>query len=231
VDRYLQSHSETAEQVTADAIRRRELRAAFAVRATEPIPAHLNLANLIEARLVRRPRMSWYAAATLLLMTFALGVAGGWWWSNRLPGTIDAIAREAVISYRVYAMDTHRPVELWAPQQEDLAHWVSTRLNRSITIPTLRPLGYQLLGGRLVASPDGAAALSIYEGDNGKRLAVYLRPVSTAHSTPIETLDRDDLDGCVWIDAGIGYSVIADEGYPTLLALSTYIRQELMRRG
>jgi anti-sigma factor RsiW len=227
VDRYLRSHPEAAERVTADAIQRRELRAVFAARAAEPIPAQLSLTGLIEARLMRRSRISWHVAAALLVVSLALGVAGGWWWADRLPSSIDTIALEAAASYRVYAIDQHRPVEIWAPQKEDLARWVSARLNRSVIVPTLRPLGYQLLGGRLVASPGGAAALFVYEGDNGKRLVIYLRPVSAAHSTPIEALDRDDLDGCVWIDTGIGYSVIADESYQTLLTLATYIRKEI----
>ena len=70
--------------------------------------------------------------------------------------------QEAAASYAVYASDKRRPVELWAVQRDDLVRWLSNRLNRPIAPPDLSVAGYQLLGGRLVATGHGPAALFIY---------------------------------------------------------------------
>ena len=45
----------------------------------------------------------------------------------------------------------------------------------------------------------------------------YLRPMSAPGTTPIEPVDIGDLDGCAWIDRGVGYTVIAAEPYERLL--------------
>jgi anti-sigma factor RsiW len=229
VDRYLQAHADSAERVASYIAQRKELRAAFAASGSEPVPPRLNLARLVEARLMQRHRPWWAAAAVALAL--GLGSAGGWWAGSRPLTGIDALAQEAAASYVVYAVDEHRPVEMWAAQREDLTRWVSHRLNRPIAPPDLSASGYKLLGGRLVASPHGAAALFVYENSSGRRLTLYIRPMSSGETTPIEPIDIGDMDGCAWIEWGVGYSLIAAETYDRLLELSRYVRQEVRSLG
>jgi anti-sigma factor RsiW len=229
VDRYLQAHPDVAERVAAYIAQRQALRAAFAALGSEPLPPQLNLARLVEARLVRRHK-PWRSIAAVAL-ALALGGAAGWWAGSRPPTGIDALAREAGASYAVYAADKHRPVEIRAAQREDLTRWVSNRLNRPVAAPDLSALGYELLGGRLVASTHGAAALFMYENANGRRLILYIRPMSAGETTPIAPIDIGDMDGCAWIERGVGYSLIAAETYDRLLELSRYVRQEVRSLG
>lgn len=229
VERYLQAHPDTAQRVAVDSAQRQELRAAFADRVLEPIPPRLNLGRLVEARLTRR-HAPWRAAAAVVV-ALGLGGTGGWWAGSRPPTGIDALAGEAAASYSVFAADKHRPVEIWAAQREDLARWVSNRLNRPVTAPDLAGSGYDLLGGRLVASQHGAAALFVYQNAHGGRLIVYVRPMSSGQMTPIEPIDTASADGCAWIDRGVGYSLIADESYDKLVELSRQVRQEMRSRG
>ena len=102
--------------------------------------------------------------------------------------------------HAVYAADKHRPVEIGAAQREYLTRWVSSRLNRSVAAPELSTRGYKLVGGRLVASPHGAAALFVYEDASGKRLILYIRPMSAGETTLIEPIDVGDMDGYAWIE-------------------------------
>jgi anti-sigma factor RsiW len=225
VERYLQVQPETAERVAAYVAQRQELRAALSAGAREPIPPQLNLARLVEERL-RRRRAPWRAVAAVLL-ALGLGAGGGWLAGRRPPGGIAALAQEAAASYGVYLSDRRRPVEVWATQRDDLARWLSNRLNRPVSPPDLSNAGYALLGGRLVASPSGPAALFVYENARGTRLSIYVRPMSSFQTTPIEMTDANELDGCAWIESGVGYSVMAAEPYEKLLSLSRQIRQEL----
>jgi anti-sigma factor RsiW len=229
VDRYLRNHPDVAASIAIDISQRNALREAFGAYAVSPTPPHLNLTRLVEERL-RRRRASWRAAAAVLL-AFGVGAGGGIWFGSRpLTGT-GALAEEAAISYGVYAVDAHRPVEISADQRTVMTRWLSNRLNRQVAPPDLAAAGYELLGGRLVASPRGAAALFVYENAHHKRLIIYVRPMAESGETStIQAVDVDDLDGCTWIEQGIGYSLIANEDYAHILELSRHVRQELASR-
>jgi anti-sigma factor RsiW len=107
-----------------------------------------------------------------------------------------------------------------------LTRWLTTRLNRPVTPPDLSSLKYQLLGGRLVATPHGPAALFMYESPRGARLAIYVRPISSEQTTSIEQTDGNEVDGCTWIERGVGYSLVAAEPYDKLEELARLARQE-----
>ena len=174
----------------------------------------------------RRPL--WRAAAAIALALLA-GAAGGWLLGARPPTGIAALAQEAGVSYAVYAADRQHPVELAATERHIMAAWFSDRLNRPVTPPNLTAVGYRLLGGRLVATRHGPAALFGYEKERGTRLIVYGRPMKKVKTTPIELIDIgdvEDLDACAWIERGVGYTVVAAEPYERLLELSKHVRQQ-----
>lgn len=230
VEVYLRDNPEAAEQVAIDCAQRAALRAALAGIAAQPIPPRLDLTRLVEPRLPRR-HASWRIAAAVML-ALGLGAGGGWWAGRRQPTGIDALAREAAMNYTVYAMDRRHPVEMTGAHREELAHWLSARLDHRVTPPDLSSAGYQLMGGRLSASPHGAAALFVYQDAAGRRLIVYARPMQGGRATtPIRAIDAGKLDGCAWIEQGIGYSLVAAGTYPQLLELSRHVRQQLALRG
>jgi anti-sigma factor RsiW len=91
--------------------------------------------------------------------------------------------------------------------------------------------GYRFLGGRLVATDRGPAALFMYEDERGGRLAVFMRPMARANATAIEPVEAGPVDGCAWIERGIGYTVVAAEPYERLLDLSRQVRQQVQAQG
>lgn len=229
VDRYLRNHPEVAASITTDISQRNALREGFRAYAASPTPPHLNLIRLVEERL-RRRRAPWRVAATILL-AFAVGVGGGLWFGNRPLTGVGALAEEAAISYVVYAVDEHRPVEIPADQRNVMTRWLSNRLNRRVAPPDLSSAGYELLGGRLAASSHGAAALFVYQNAQRKRLIIYVRPMAEEHeTTAIKAVDINELDACAWIEQGIGYSLVANEDYAHLMELSQDVRQEVASR-
>jgi anti-sigma factor RsiW len=223
VERYLHAHPEVFRRFKAYVAQRDDLREAFSGQLGEPLASSLNLETLIEERLTWR-RAPWPAVATVAL-ALLVGGAGGWLLAMRPQNDIAALASEAAASYAVYAVDEHRPVELWAAQQGDLTRWVSNRLNRLVAPPDLVGAGYQLLGGRLVPTAHGPAAMFMYERRLGGRLMLFVRPMTVVRNTPIKQVDIGAIDGCAWIDRGVGYTVVAAEPYARLLELSGHVRQ------
>ena len=232
VARYLERNPVAAERAAAYAAQIERLRAAFAPRAAEPIPPALNLSRLVEERLAER-RAPWRAAAGVVLAV-GVGAAGGWMLGaatapRQLSG-IAALEHEAVANHLVYAADRRHPIELGAAERDDLAQWVSSRLKHPVTPPDLSVLRYRFIGGRLVATAHGAAALFMYDNDRGTRLSIFVRPMRNDETTPILVLDIGDVDGCAWVEHGIGYTLIADEPYKELERLSEYVRIQIASR-
>jgi anti-sigma factor RsiW len=229
VERYLQAHPAAAQRAAVYREQREGLRAAFANRAAEPLPSSLNLGRLVEERLFRR-RRPWLAGLAVAV-ALGVGATGGWLAGERPSAGIDALAQEAGVSYAVYASDQQRPVEIGAAQRDNLSRWLSSRLNRPVAPPDLSMIGYRLLGGRLVATAHGPAGLFIYEDSRLTRLGIFVRPMTSGQTEPIQTVDIGDLDGCAWIDRGVGYIVIAAESYQRLLEISQHVKQQAQAPG
>ena len=224
VESFLREAPETATRVTEYIAQRQALRATLGTIAAEPLPPSLNLARLLEERLTYR-RFPWFATAAAVLALLVGGASG--WLLKPQPTGLQALVQEAGASYAVFVPDVNRPVELWADQKALLTRWISRRLDRPIVPPDLSAQGYHLLGGRLLASPHGAAALFVYANDRKTRLTLYVRPMKDGVSTtPIRQVDASSGDGCAWVERGIGYMVMAAEPYDELLRLSDEVRKQ-----
>ncbi len=228
VHRYLQEQPDVAHRVTAWRDQREALRAAFSSVAAEPIPPRLGLERLLQERLAQR-RLPWRAAASVLL-AFALGGAGGWFLHGGEPppaAAITLMAQQAVANHVVYTADRRRPTELGAQQRDDLARWVSTRLNHQVAPPDLSADGYSYMGGRLAATSDGPAGLFMYDSPQGARLTVFVLPLNAEASMPIQQVDFEQVDGFAWIEKGIGYTVVGKLPPSELRRVAELVRQQL----
>jgi anti-sigma factor RsiW len=214
--RYLQDHPDVARRVTAWRAQRDALQAAFAPVAAEPIPPRLGLERLVQARLGRR--LPWRAAAAVLL-AFGLGGASGWFLHGGQEPTaaLTLLAQQAVANHVVYTADLRRPTELGALQRDDLSRWVSNRLNHKVAPPDLSADGFNYIGGRLAATPDGPAGLFMYDGPQGVRLTVFVLPLHAAPSLPIQHIDFAHVDGCA-------YTVVGKLPLPELRRLAEIVR-------
>jgi anti-sigma factor RsiW len=229
VSRYLQDHPDVARRVAAWREQRDALRAAFASVAAEPIPSRLQLDRLIRHHLTRRA-VVWRTAATALL-AFGLGGAAGWFLHNGPeppgPAAITLLAQQAVSNHVVYTADRRRPTELGAQQRDDLARWVSNRLNHQVAPPDLSADGFSYMGGRLAATPDGPAGLFMYDGPQSVRLTVFVLPLKAVGEMPIQRVDFAHVDGCAWVDKGIGYTVVGKLPPSELRRIAEQVRQQL----
>jgi len=227
VQHYLQEHPDVARRVAAWRAQRDALRSAFASVADEPIPPRLSLERLVQERLGQR-WFGWRAAATVVL-ALGLGGSGGWFLHGGLQppaSTVTLLAQQAVANHVVYTADLRRPTELGAQQRDDLARWVSNRLHHQVAPPDLGADGYSYMGGRLAATPDGPAGMFMYDGPKGVRLTVFVLPLSTAAALPIQPIDVAHVDGCAWIDKGIGYTVVAGLPPTELRRIAEQVRQQ-----
>jgi anti-sigma factor RsiW len=143
-----------------------------------------------------------------------------------------ALERQALASHAVYSADRQHPIEVSATEQDHLRQWLSFRLKRSFDLPNLTGLGYRLLGGRLLATEGGStAALLMYEDARDHRISVLLRPMSPNLQAPRFDMTRGAVNGCGWIENGLGYGLVGAISDAELDRIADQIRTKAQIAG
>jgi anti-sigma factor RsiW len=192
------------------------------------LPPELNLSRIIESHRQRRSP-AWWAIAAMLLV--CIGGAGGWVLRGEVPGSpglsgLTALAQDAAYSYNVYAPDRVRPVEIRASDSAQLVQWASNRLHQPVKVPDLATAGYRLMGGRVVATSHGPAAMFMYDNDHGERLVVLTRPMATDQGAPMTPQTSGDVAGFAWADGGMGYSLVGQSPTEALRPIANEVRRQ-----
>jgi anti-sigma factor RsiW len=159
-------------------------------------------------------RLSLAAAAVLL---FVAGAGAGHYGSLLFAQpeiqltSIEALPRQAQSAFLVYASEVRHPVEVGADQEPHLATWLGKRLNiADLKVPSLKTLGFQLVGGRLLPVNGTPGALFMYEDASGKRITVLVGRNKLNTTTSFRFANAGTLDTFYWIDGDIGYAVTGE---------------------
>ncbi len=230
VQDHLDRHPRAARQVQDLRAQRQALRGLFAGVADEPVPERLDLRRIVAGRRPPARRASHWRIAAALVLTTCLGAGGGWWArsaSGEAGAGIASLAHEADETYAVYGVDPTRPVEIPAEHREVLDRWVAQRLQRPVPIPDLRRSGFRFVGGRLVATGHGPAALFIYDGANDTRIALLAREMAVDRDTPVMSKNAGAFGGYSWADKGLGYSLVGSDGARDLHPLADEARRQV----
>ena len=220
IEVWLASHPEDAERLRAYAEQNTLLRSFYNPVLEEPVPAKL---------LAVRPRAWWgYAAAAGI---FALGIGLGWFVRGVFitPQVVPVpLARQAAIAHVVYSPEVRHPVEVTADEEEHLVRWLSKRLGTALKAPKLAPLGYELVGGRLLSGPQGPVAHFMYQDARGQRLTLY---VSRQRGEPRDTAFRFSQEERVsvfyWVDGNFGYALSGEVRRDQLLKVADVVYKQL----
>lgn len=211
----LDRHPEAAARVAAWRAQKAALRALCGAASREDGPR--DTGGEPAFIVVRRPTPWWQRAGlaacwlaagaglALALGPLAPRLTGGAWGGlgGRPPASF---AERADIAYAVYTPERRHPVEVAASDEEHLINWLSKRLNRPLSVPSLQEYGYSLVGGRLLPGEAGPAAQFMYENTSGARLTLYVTGIARD-----ETAFRLFRDGnrrtFYWINDGMGYAL------------------------
>ena len=216
IDAHLRAHPDDAARVDAWREQNRQLRALFDPVLEEAVPPSLRRATAPPAANGAWQRHAMQAAAAVVLLV--AGGTGGWLLrggngGDSMPASASPIslARNAAIAHAVYTPEVRHPVEVGADQEAHLVQWLSKRLGSKLQPPVLSPLGYQLMGGRLLPGDgDGPVAQFMYEDGAGKRLTLYVaKERSGEQETAFRYAQEKDLGVFYWIDGQLGYALSA----------------------
>ncbi|ACL57706.1 anti-sigma factor family protein [Methylobacterium nodulans] len=213
VQAMLADRPDLAQRLAAYQATQAALRARLQFKAEEPIPARLRVGGIAAAQ--RDTRKSRMLAAAVACLWLSLGGVIGWVANDLLGPNVPpglglrwaAMAREAIDAHRTFAVEVVHPVEVKASDQAHLAQWVAKRLGRSVLIPDLTPVGFHLVGGRILPAGQNIAAQFMFEEDKGTRLTVYVR-TGEFGGGDVSFMRQGDVQTFYWVDDGCGYAVV-----------------------
>jgi anti-sigma factor RsiW len=204
VEAWLAAHPEDAERVAAYGSLAQQWRAAYEPVLSEPMPREL-AAVLLARPPSRLPRRAAIVAG--------LGVVALAAWVLFRPEHVPSAAaaemvRRAAVAHAIYAAEVEHPVETRPGAKAQLLAWLSERLNMKVDAPDLGAVGLWFIGGRLLPGDKAAAALLMYEGQNGQRVTLYWGPeFRQARETGVQFARREPPRVYYWLDEECGYAV------------------------
>jgi len=220
MEAWLRAHPEDAERVRAYAEQNALLRTLYNSILEEPVPAAL---LAVRSSVWRR-----YAAAAAI---FAFGIGFGWLIRGEVivPQMIPvSLARQAATAHIVYAPEVRHPVEVTASEESHLVGWLSKRLGTTLKAPKLAPLGYELVGGRLLSGPQGPVAHFMYQDGRGQRLTLYVsRQKGEPRDTAFRFSQEDRVSVFYWVDGNFGYALSGEIKKEQLLQVAEVVYKQL----
>lgn len=191
----------------------------------EAVPARLTAA-------ATQRSLPWMAIAAGLCC-LAVGAAAGWYAHEELVPRqlivqVPPVYREAAAAHIVYTKEVRHPVEVTADQHEHLVTWLSKRLGTKLKVPNLSDAGYDLVGGRLLPSPDGYGAQFMFQDAKGKRLTLYVCNEKKANTdTAFRYAQEGQVGVFYWIDGSFGYALSGEMEREKLLAVADNVYKQL----
>ncbi|TAN02556.1 MAG: anti-sigma factor [Rhodanobacteraceae bacterium] len=154
-----------------------------------------------------RARLAW---AAVLVLTLGVGGIAGW----QMRG-IDAPARpppmaDAVQAYRLFAMSRHVPLDVTQQRPGELQAWLDKYFPDAASLPDLAASGFLPVGGRLLATDSGPAALVLYKNPSGGAISFYIRsPAPHAGMLARGQRREGQLAAAYWSGNGYNYALVA----------------------
>jgi anti-sigma factor RsiW len=202
VEAWLATHPDDATRVAAWRKQAELIRERYGHLAYEIPPQRLNIERLARRRY--RPILSAVAAS---LAAFLVGAAAGWTAHGIESGTPSDLARfttDALVAYRLYAVEVRHPVEVPGDQRPHLIAWLSKRVGSPLHPPELDTLGLKLVGGRLLPGPTGPSAFFMYENPSGERFTLYCGRIRDAE-TALRYTRGEQNAAYYWVDRNLAY--------------------------
>ncbi|MCA1323841.1 anti-sigma factor family protein [Herbaspirillum sp. alder98] len=175
VEQTLALHADAARQVEQLKAEAQQLRTAFEALPGSPTPARLDPFRL-RRELQSRRRRQWAVAASLVL-SLSLGAVGGWQWRDQAMRQTYLPMADATQAYRMFAGGTGAAmVDVRADDPARLQRWIDHHFVQAAPLPDFSAYGFTPVGGRLMASDKGPAAMVVYQNSGGQAIVYYLRP-------------------------------------------------------
>lgn len=186
VDAWLNGACATENPARADEIRAwrrdaQQLRAALTAPDEVAANPALDPGRIRERRRARS--VARLAVAAALLVCTGAGVFGGWQlraWRDAFQPEMD----DALEAHRMFATEGALHPDFTPRDVADMQAWMDQHFTAAPRIPDLAGAGFRPVGGRLLVTDDGPAAVVLYRDEQGGAISFYMRPASPLFHLP-----------------------------------------------
>lgn len=231
VEAWLANHPEDAQRVEEYQRQNQAMHALFDPVLSEPVSESVP-EELVSNNPSHRNEMPLLRFSAMMGILFVGGVIG-YVVHGLTPATstvtdttpmVASLPRQAAIAHVVYTPEVLHPVEVTAEQETHLTKWLSKRLGTDLRVPHLSPLGFNLVGGRLLPGEAGPAAQFMYENTQGKRLTLYVKGnKDKANETAFRYDQQDGVSVFYWVDRSLGYALSGEIDKQGLLEVANEV--------
>jgi anti-sigma factor RsiW len=173
-------------------------------------PPHPGLDPTAVRRRLRERSASRQRLVLAAAFAVCLGGAGGWYARGSV---LNEPMQDAVDAHRVFALDG-LPIEVTTSDPVHLRNVLEARIEHRLLVPDLTREGFALLGGRVLSTSDGPAALVLYEDREGSKLSFYLRPSSKIAPGTRGSRQEGALLAQYWFQNGYGFALVGRAADP-----------------
>jgi anti-sigma factor RsiW len=169
------------------------------------------------------------AVAAAIALALAAGFAG-YILRDRTgsaPASAPAFVITAIDAHAVYAPEVRHPVEVGAGEETHLVQWLTKRIGADVRAPALAPLGWKLVGGRLLPGHGKPAAQFMYEDGTGRRLTLYIRKEPGLDDTSFRFAEQGEFSAFYWIDRPLAYALAGRLKRDELTAIAKAVYKQL----
>ena len=161
------------------------------------------------------------AIAASLVMAIAVGGMGGWqtrelaFRQNYLP------MADAMSAYRLFAVsDTpSQMVDVKASDPRQLQTWLNQHFVQPAPLPDFSAYGFRPVGGRLMSSEQGTAAMIIYQNPQMQSIVYYVRPPGNLVHFDSGARKEGNLLAQYWRSGRYFYAVVSPTDTPATLPI------------
>jgi anti-sigma factor RsiW len=213
--------TDPAARADVEAWRRQKalLKSAFDPVTAEPLPPGIRAA-LSRHRKRGLTALPIAAGIALLLVGALTGWLAAQW---PAPSRALAFTDSAILAHEVYTKENRHAVEVAANDADHLVTWLSKRVGSTLVIPNLKEKGFELLGGRLLATDQGPAAQLMYEDASKQRITVFVIASKNNRETSFLVTEKDGVTACYWLDGPLGFVIAGELPHPRLMELATSV--------
>ncbi|WP_335944916.1 anti-sigma factor [Pseudomonas sp. G166] len=213
IETYLRTHPEVAARVRAWQQDAQHLRTALSGALHQPTNPDLDPA-MIRQRLKYRSRRHLASAAVLLLAVSVGGISG---WQAREMTLLRAAApmADALQAYRLFAQQGILPADYQTGDEQSMQDWLDRYFTQANRLPDLSGAGFKPVSGRLLSTEQGAAAMVVYQDQNGQKISFYVRPPGPKNFLLPRGSRRDgELQAEYWSGPGYNYAMVIPSDTP-----------------
>ncbi len=225
VELYLAGHAEAALTVEQWRQHNHVLRTALENSVTTPVPARLDPFRI--RRELRARRQRYVAMAASLVLTLSLGTLGGWQLRDIAIRQVYLPMADATQAYRMFAgNDMAQKVDLRTSEPTQLQHWLNQHFVQPAPVPDFSAYGFQPVGGRLMASDKGAAAMVLYQNAQGQAIVYYVRPPGELFNFGAGNRQDGNVLTQYWRQGRYFYAVVSATDTPATLPVQRAIEPD-----